>query len=60
MGTYETIERLCAIARMQADIIQKQAAVIAQCEIADSVQAELVSMRQEAGTELAKINKEYN
>ena len=37
MGDYELIEELCSVARLQADIIQKQAEVIAQAEIAESV-----------------------
>ena len=36
MGNYELIEELCSVARLQADIIQKQAEVIAQAEIAES------------------------
>lgn len=60
MGVYETIEKLCAVARLQADIIQKQAEVIAQAEIADSVAAELAEMRGSANAELAAIEKEYN
>lgn len=60
MGMYETIEKLCAVACLQADIIQKQAEIIAQAEIADSVAAELAEMRGSANAELAAIEKEYN
>lgn len=60
MGMYEIIERLCAVARLQADIIQKQAEVIAQAEIADSVAAELAEMRGSANAQLAAIEKEYS
>ena len=41
MGNYELIEELCNVARLQADIIQKQAEAIAQAEIAESVAADL-------------------
>lgn len=60
MGTYETIERLCAVARLQADIIQKQAEALAQAEIADSVADELAGMRDTAAAELSLIEQEYN
>lgn len=60
MGEYETIERLCTIARMQADIIQKQAEIIAQAEIADSLAAELADKRTAATEQLAEVEKEYN
>lgn len=33
MGNYELIEELCSVARLQADIIQKQAEAIAQAEV---------------------------
>ena len=48
MGNYELIEELCGVARLQADIIQKQAEVIAQAEIAESVAADLAKMRKQA------------
>lgn len=60
MGVYETIEKLCAVARLQAEIIRKQAEVIAQAEIADSVAAELAEMHSEASAQLAAIEKEYS
>lgn len=59
MTLFETIEQLCAVTRLQADIIQKQAEVIAQAEIADSVAAELSEMWQTAANELEQINKDF-
>lgn len=60
MGTYEIIERLCTLARMQADIIQKQAEAIAQAEIAETLAADLVKMRETAAAELSLIEREYS
>lgn len=59
MGVYEIIEALCSVARLQADIIQKQAEIIAQVEIAESVDSELANMRDNAKSQLAAI-EEYN
>lgn len=60
MGAYEIIETLCSVARLQADIIQKQAVIIAQAEIAESLDAEITEMRGKAKLQLAAIEKEYN
>ena len=60
MGVYETIEKLCAVARLQDDIIQRQAEIIAQAEIADSIAAELAEMRGDAKVQLDTIEKEYS
>ena len=60
MGTYEIIERLCTLARMQADIVQKQAEAIAQAEIAETLAADLVKMRETAAAELSLIEREYS
>lgn len=60
MGVYEIIEALCSVARLQADIIQKQAEIIAQAEIAESLDAEITEMRGKAKLQLAAIEKEYN
>ena len=49
MGNYELIEELCSVARLQADIIQKQAEAIAQAEIAESVAADLAEKRKSGG-----------
>ena len=57
MGNYELIEELCSVARLQADIIQKQAEAIAQ-EIAESVAADLAEMRKQAADTLARCEKE--
>lgn len=60
MGVYEIIEKLCAVTRLQADIIRQQAEVIAQAEIADELAAELSDKRETAAAALAAIEKEYN
>lgn len=59
MTLFETIERLCAVTRLQADIIRQQAEIIAQAEIADKIAAELSEMRQTAANELEQINKDF-
>lgn len=58
MGNYELIEELCNVARLQADIIQKQAEAIAQAEIAESVAADLAKKRKQAADTLARCEKE--
>lgn len=58
MGNYELIEELCNVARLQADIIQKQAEAIAQAEIAESVAADLAEKRKQAADALARCEKE--
>lgn len=58
MGNYELIEELCGVARLQADIIQKQAEAIAQAEIAESVAADLAETRKQAADTLARCEKE--
>ena len=58
MSLLEIIERLCEIARLQAEIIQKQAEEIEQAKIADAVSADLLKMRSRAERELATIFKE--
>ena len=60
MGEYEIIEKLCAVARLQADIIRQPAEVIAQAEIADELAAGLSDKRETAAAALATIEKEYN
>ena len=60
MGLLEVIERLCAVTRLQADIIQKQAEIIEQAKIANSTDEELQQMRSTAAAELEIIGKEYN
>ncbi len=57
MGIYEVIESLCNITKLQADIIQKQAEVIAQSEIADEVAADIAEMRKYAADELARVER---
>lgn len=58
MGNYKLIEELCNVARLQADIIQKQAEAIAQAEIAESVAADLAEKRKQAADTLARCEKE--
>lgn len=58
MGNYELIEELCNVARLQADIIQKQAEAIARAEIAESVAADLAEKRKQAADTLARCEKE--
>lgn len=60
MSLLEVIERLCAVTRLQADIIQKQAEIIEQAKIAYSTDDELQQMRNAAASELEIIVKEYN
>lgn len=58
MGNYEIIERLCSVARAQADIIERQALILAQADIADELEAELSKTRETAAAELEKIEME--
>lgn len=58
MSLLEIIESLCEIARLQADIIQKQAIEIEQSKIATATDDELLEMRSRAERELATIFKE--
>lgn len=60
MSPYEIIERLCAVTRLQADIILKQAEVIEQANIVYSTDEELQQMRTKAAAELEILGKEYN
>ncbi len=59
MGIYELIELLCKVARLQADIIQKQAEAMAQADIAAEVAAELEEMRNQAAGELTRAEQNY-
>lgn len=59
MGTYELIELLCKVAKIQADIIQKQAEAMAQADISAEVAAELEKMRNQAAGELARAEQNY-
>lgn len=59
MGQYETIERLCSIAQEQADIIKKQAEIIAQHEAVENAELGRCSQRENAlNKELANIIRE--
>ncbi|MBR0028256.1 MAG: hypothetical protein IJP58_06390 [Clostridia bacterium] len=57
MNVFEVIEQLCAVTRLQADIIEKQAEIIAQSEIADAIAEELLEMRRSAASSFDSINK---
>jgi len=59
MSPFEAIERLCAVTRLQADIIREQAEVIEQAKIAYSTDEKLREMRANAAAELDTIGKEY-
>lgn len=56
MNVFEIIEQLCAVTRLQADIIEKQAEIIEQAEIADEVAAELSELRRSAASSLETAN----
>jgi len=58
MTLFELVERLSEVTHLQADIIRKQAEVIEQANIADSVAEELAAMRDTAAAELNLISKE--
>jgi len=60
MTEFEIICRLCDVARLQAEIIEKQAEALAQAHISDQVTAELQQMRDTAANELKLIRKECN
>lgn len=60
MGVYEIIEKLCTVARLQADIIRQQVEIIAQAEIPDELSERLANKRESAAATLAAIEKEYN
>lgn len=60
MSLFELIERLCAIAHLQADIIKEQAAIIEQAKIAYSTDDELQKKRDTAAAELELIDRECN
>ena len=45
MTSLETIEKLCAIIELQAEIINKQAEVIARSKVEDAITSELTRLR---------------
>lgn len=59
MSLLETIERLCEVARLQADIIEKQTEALEQAKIADKVAAELAAMRKKAEDKREPIEKDF-
>lgn len=52
VSLYETIDRLCEVTTMLADLVREQAAVIAQADIPDDVKAEFAKKRATADDEL--------
>lgn len=60
MEQYETIERLCNIAQEQADIIKKQAEIIAQYKAVSKADlGEFAERESTLNKQLAEITKEY-
>jgi hypothetical protein len=55
MGDYEIIDLLCSVTTALSDIVRKQAEVIAQCEIANELAAELKEMRDSTDRQLDVI-----
>lgn len=58
MGDYHIIDMLCSVTNDLAEIVKKQAEVIAQYQISEEVSRELKEMRDKADSELDVI--EYN
>lgn len=55
MGDYEILDRFCTVTTELSAIVKRQAEIIAQCEIADEVAAELKEMRDKADDALDVI-----
>lgn len=49
---YETIDRLCSATNALADVVRKQAEIIAQADIAEEVRKELDQMETDASDQL--------
>ena len=60
MSLFELVERLCAIANLQADIIKEQALALEQANITLSTDEELQKKRDTAAAELELIDRECN
>lgn len=58
MGEYAVIDMLCSVTSDLADLVKKQAEVIAQYQISEDVNKELKDMRDKADSKLDII--EYN
>lgn len=58
MGDYVIIDMMCSSVNNLAEIVKKQAEVIAQYQISEEVNKELQEMRDKADSELDAI--EYN
>lgn len=55
----EVVERLCNVTTALIEIVDAQAVIIEQAEIADSVKNELRSMREEAREEFQNVAAKY-
>lgn len=56
MTTLELIERLCTITELQAEIINKQAAIIAQLNIDTEIASKLTCLRNSVEEEKNKLS----
>lgn len=55
----EVVERLCNVTTELIEIVDAQAVIIEQAEIADSIKNELRSMREEAREEFQNVAAKY-
>ena len=60
MNKLEAITALCEIAKLQSEIIAKQAEALAQAEISDKAAASFAKLRAAAAAKLEAVNREYN
>lgn len=49
---FETIDRLCSVTTLLADLVRDQAAIIAQCDIPEETRKEYDRRKDEIDTEL--------
>ena len=57
MTTLELISRLCEIAELQADIINKQAEIMSQHDIPDEIASEMTHLRMLAEKDLEELKR---
>jgi hypothetical protein len=55
MGSFEIIDRLCAVTSALSDIVRKQAEIVEQADVSEKVKQELRDMRKRADDELDLI-----
>jgi hypothetical protein len=55
MGSFEIIDRLCAVTSVLSDIVRKQAEIVEQADVSEKVKQELRGMRKRADDELDLI-----